>query len=292
LIVGGDWAESPLSTGDLNHDGHADLMVGDLDTMGIGNTYVLFGPLGDGEAKLADLASLTFTDAGSPGPTSLGISVSATGDHDGDSHPDVLIGGNTYDYRGGPGGGAYLWYTPLPSGSYDLTTPDVTFLGEESAGGGVASAGDVNSDGIDDIVIGADWADDLMGALENAGGAYFLFGGALPPVVSLATDADTRVIGTQYQEHVGEAVSTAGDWNGDGFEDYVMSSMVRGVHLFYGPGPGPSGDASAAPLTWATTSATDLDPLGDIDGDGCDDVLVGTGFASGAVIVRGQLGGL
>jgi hypothetical protein len=71
-----------------------------------------------------------------------------------------------------------------------------------------------------------------------------------------------------------------------------MSSMVRGVHLFYGPGPGPSGDASAAPLTWATTSATDLDPLGDIDGDGCDDVLVGTGFASGAVIVRGQLGGL
>jgi len=109
------------------------------------------------------------------------------------------------------------------SGTTDLEDAETKYTGErenDSAGLSVADAGDVNGDGVDDLLIGAPLQNSSE---EDAGAAYIVFGPADPGTVSL-DDADVKLSGVDDNDRAGYAVSTAGDVNGDGIDDVIVGA--------------------------------------------------------------------
>ncbi len=109
-----------------------------------------------------------------------------------------------------------------------LKNSDVQFWGEDGgdySGRSVASAGDVNGDGYDDILIGAYGDEDGGGNL--AGQTYLILGRASgwPKANSLA-DADASFIGEDNNDYSGFSVAGAGDVNGDGYDDILIGAYM------------------------------------------------------------------
>ena len=104
-----------------------------------------------------------------------GASVSGAGDVDGDGFDDLLVSASNED-SGGPGAGAaYLVLGPI-TGDLDLSEADAKLLGEidnDNAGYAVSGAGDVDGDGLDDLLIGTP-ENDAGGT--QAGAAYLWLG--------------------------------------------------------------------------------------------------------------------
>ncbi len=210
----------------------------------------------------------------------LGHAVAAA-DFDGDGIGDLLIGayGNDGD---APNSRAYLFYgRRIAPGEPHLSVADADaiFIGPEASAFGysVASAGDMNSDGFDEV---------LIGTFANAPPyrAYLFYGGIGNERLSgriQAEAADVIVTGNDFAGF-GRAVSSAGSVNGDDLDDIVIGSNGEGVLVFFGGkdddllrGNLQSGDADVklvGPGLFGTTVA----PAGDVDGDGSDDVLVGS----------------
>ncbi|HQZ66160.1 MAG TPA: Calx-beta domain-containing protein, partial [Planctomycetaceae bacterium] len=91
----------------------------------------------------------------------------------------------------------------------------------------MSSAGDVNGDGFDDLLIGASWADASGNGKSYAGDSYVIFGGAaLAATIDLATlgSAGITIFGAAADDHSGVSVSSAGDVNGDGFDDLLIGA--------------------------------------------------------------------
>ncbi|MES2645135.1 MAG: MopE-related protein [Myxococcota bacterium] len=224
-------ATSVAPAGDLNGDGHADLILGVPSNSeggsGSGAAYVVYGPVsGDIDLSLAD--AKLFGESGDR----AGCSVSA-GDIDGDGVNDLIIG--AYGDNSSPGA-AYVVFGPVV-GDLDLSLADATFIGEDNAdaaGISVASAGDVNGDGFDDVLIGAVEDDD---GGEDAGAAYLVYGPVSGELdLSLA---DVKLTGAGAGDGVGCAVAAAGDVNADGYGDLVVTMCFNegGAYLVLG-GPG------------------------------------------------------
>jgi len=197
------------------------------------------------------------------------------------------------------------------SGNVSLEDAALTVLGGaggDRAGSAAALVGDMDGDGVGELAVGAPYADP-RGADS---GAVYLLRGDLTGVVSLA-DAPhfARISGGATGHHAGDALSPAGDVNGDGYADLLIgaTSATGGgldsgeAFLFYGP---VSGDRVMADADLQMIGELSYDlaggrvgPAGDVDGDGDPDLLVGAegygdgGYQSqGAVyIVRGGLGG-
>ena len=176
--------------------------------------------------------------------STVGLSVSDAGDVDGDGHDDLLIGA-PFNGEGGPdAGAAYLLLGPI-TGRLSLHRADAKLVGEQAgdrAGAGVSSAGDVNGDGLADMIVGAphkltlDWEGPPRPGSAHRGGAYVVLG----PVsghVDLSVAA-TELVGVGYPERdgAGNAVSSAGDEDGDGFDDIVIGHWWAGYSLFDTPG--------------------------------------------------------
>jgi hypothetical protein len=132
----------------------------------------------------------------------------------------------------------------------------------------VASAGDVNSDGYDDIVIGAFRTPGGAGY----GQAYLFFGG---PATDAVPDLDLSPP-TGGTGQFGISVASAGDFNDDGYADFIVGARGGKAFIYYG---GPSLDATPdLTLTGETTGSwfgNSVAPAGDVNGDGFDDVIVG-----------------
>jgi hypothetical protein len=192
------------AAGDVNADGLADLIVGadDADPGGhvnVGESYVVFGSA-QGFPAVLPLVSLLpagggdgsrgFVLAGIDADDNLGSSVSAAGDVNGDGIDDLVVGANRAD----PGGRSSAGESYVVFGSaqgFPAVLPLASLLppaggdgsrgfvlagidADDHSGYSVSAAGDVNADGIDDLVIGAPSAD--PDGRSNAGETYVVFG--------------------------------------------------------------------------------------------------------------------
>ncbi len=228
--------ESTAALGDFNGDGRDDIALGaggagNNDRLSSGSVYVVFGTPATGVLDLLALGPAGLRIDGAAEDDRLGFAVSAAPDLDADGLADLLIGA----HDAGAGGAAYLVQGGRPAGMLDLADPDEGVLrfdgsAEESAGDAVASAGDVNGDGIGDLLVGAEDAD--ANDRQQSGTVYVVFGSdALPPVTDLANlgDGGFRIDAAQENGFAGELAVGLGDFNGDGRDDVATAGEFTDV---------------------------------------------------------------
>ncbi len=279
------FGSSVASAGDVNNDGFDDLIVGAyLNSAGgilAGRAYVFSGLNGDtlyvftGEAKVR-----------------FGISVASAGDVNNDGFDDLIVGAAHHPAAGTRTGRAYVFSGQTGETFY-------TFTGEAAGdrfGHSVASAGDVNNDGFDDLIVGAA-GNDAGG--NNAGRAYVFSGLNGDTLYVFTGEAGGDVFGDSF----GFSVASAGDVNNDGFDDIIVGALrndaggleagrayvfsgLNGdtIYVFTGEGRGDEFGISVA-------------SAGDVNNDGFADLIVGAqgndagGFNAGqAYVFSGQTG--
>ena len=239
LITGATGSQAGTSVsfaGDVNGDGFDDLIIGAPNHSGggggAGAAYVLFGHSGAfGSIQLGNLATTAgFAIQGDASGDRLGFSVSRAGDVNGDGFDDLIIGAPFGDDGGINAGEAYVIFGRA-SGFVDIDLSNLAagagfVIQGDSAGDrtgiSVSAVGDVNRDGFDDLIIGAD-----LGGM-GAGQAYVIFGhsGAFGTLdlTNLASSAGFVIQGDTALDHAGQSVSSAGDINGDGFADILIGA--------------------------------------------------------------------
>lgn len=224
--------------GDFNGDGFDDVVIGaTLGNSVTGQVYVIFG--GQSLASPFELSTLNGINGvifnGISASDLAGLSVGGFGDFNDDGISDILIGAIGADPNGNTDAGSvYVVFgsktftSPFALSSLDGTN-GVIYNGidaADSTGISTMFAGDINSDGISDIVIGAEGAD--TNGLE-AGEAYVVYGKSTSfssPIELSSLDGDTGFVinGIAAGDNAGRAVSTAGDFNGDGNSDFLIGA--------------------------------------------------------------------
>ncbi|MEQ1503833.1 MAG: integrin alpha [Myxococcota bacterium] len=289
----GSYGTSVASAGDVNGDGFDDLIVGDPDA---GDTQSTEGAVHLYLGSSLGLESTPSRSAWSGNQLArLGESVASAGDVNGDGFDDIIVGAPLYSNDTPEEGRAFVFHgsasglgaTPAWSAESDQQRSEF--------GHSVASAGDVNGDGFDDVVVGARYYD---GAQTTAGRAYVYLGSAAGLERTAVWIAESVQSGAQF----GTSVASAGDVNGDGFDDLIVGEpwFTDGhadegrVNLFLGSASGPELTA-----TWTAESDTvgagfgrSVASAGDVNGDGFDDVFVGSTYVGFAAVFLGQPGGL
>ena len=315
------WSVS--SAGDFNDDGFDDIIIGAPDAESqTGESYLIYGSAEwlSGSIDLRpvynslDGYSVHWFD-GQNGIKISGIddndwsgsSVSSAGDFNGDGIDDIIIGASSADPNGSNSGESYIVYgfANGSSANFNLTQLKYGYSGfkingineGDGSGRSVSSAGDFNGDGIDDIIIGASLADPNG---FRSGESYIVLGSA--SWISASLDLSWiafQINGNDENDWSGRSVSSAGDFNGDGFDDIIIGAT----------GADPNGSKSGASYVvfgssdWHPQGTIDLSSLdgtngfqingineqdesgssvssaGDFNGDGIDDIIIGASSA-------------
>jgi len=266
-IADASFGISVSTAGDVDGDGYSDVIVG---ASGSSSVYVYFG-------SSSGLVSTGFWNRS--GDTSYGHAVSTAGDVNGDGFGDIIVGAPLADST----------YTNC--GRVDVYLGSVTGLGVTPVwfiydlhdygqlGYSVATAGDINGDGYSDIIFGEDGKGEPGEWSE--GKAYVYMGGA----ESLAASSTWVVESGQANADFGFSVGSAGDVNGDGYDDVIVGALYYDngqnnegiVFVYHG-----SMDGLNTSLNWYAQSDADgaqmgnaVAGAGDVNGDGYGDVIVG-----------------
>ena len=317
---------SVSSAGDINGDGVDDVIVGAFgaDPNGIysGSSYVVFGRDAAAAGPFNPVLALSTLD-GSNGFRIDGVasfdfsggSVSAAGDVNGDGVDDVVIGANGAP-NGNQSGSSYVVFgrDAAVAGTFDPVLALSALDGsngfridgvalDDLSGISVSAAGDVNGDGVDDVIIGASDAEPNG---TYSGSSYVVFGrdtaaaGPFDPVLDLsALDGSNgfRIDGVASGDFSGRSVSAAGDVNGDGVDDVIVGayraepngSDSGSSYVVFGRDAAVGGFAAILDLSAldgsngfridgvvaGDNSGTSVSAAGDVNGDGVDDVIVG-----------------
>ncbi|AUB44531.1 Ca2+-binding protein, RTX toxin-related (plasmid) [Nostoc flagelliforme CCNUN1] len=250
-IASGDSSGASVSNaGDINGDGLDDLIIGAFraDPNGnsyAGQSYVLFGGRNLGSGGSLNLSDLNGTNGflinGIAAYDYSGESVSNAGDINGDGIDDLIIGAFGAD----PNGNSYAGQSYVVFGGRNLDSGGSLNLSDlngtngflingiaerDFSGDSVSNAGDINGDGIDDLIIGADGAD--PNGNSYAGQSYVVFGGrnlGSGGSLNLSDLNGTNgflINGIAGRDFSGDSVSNAGDINGDGIDDLIIGARV------------------------------------------------------------------
>ncbi|MFZ3117457.1 MAG: hypothetical protein WA159_03980, partial [Variovorax sp.] len=284
---------SVASAGDVNGDGLDDLIVGAINAdpngaSNAGRSYVVYGRTSGTVVNVSALTAGSSSDGfvinGEAGSDNAGWSVASAGDVNGDGLGDLIVGAPTSDPSGtsnagrsyvvfGQTGGAAIQLSSLTAG----TGSGFVINGQcanDASGTSVSSAGDINGDGLDDLLVGVKAADPASGT--DAGRTYVVFGQTGTTAIDLSalnagnSTQGFAINGASTGDGSGGAVSSAGDVNGDGFDDLLIGASNGD------PSAGSNAGRSYVVFGGNYLSPTVLAQLGTI---GTANVLVGTAGA-------------
>ena len=266
------------NAGDVNGDGFSDVLVGAPEASngqaleGLVHLY-LGGPGGLGAAPHQTL-EMNVANA------RFGFSVATAGDVNGDGYADVLVGAP----ESGAGGRAYV-FLGSPAGL--TSTPLLTLSGAAGAryGHAVSTAGDINSDGYSDILVGAPTGNLVHVFLGASGG----------PTSTPHAVLNGNLAGSSF----GHSVATAGDVNGDGFSDIIIgaptySSGQANEGAAYSYAGSDSGLVTTSVWFRESNRANiqfgfSVAGVSDVSGDGFFDCAVGAPFDSNGQAQEGRV---
>ena len=280
-----DYAGRSVSTGDVDDDGRSDVLIGayqaSFEGVITGGAYLFLGrgPSGDVPMDEADTAF-----RGDQQGDSTGWAVSCEGSVDGVGPADVLIGSDASD---GARGRVYLYPGPVASGELGPADAEVVWTGDQPGddlGYALATGGDANGDGIGDLLIGAPGA--------SGTGAVYLVLGPVEAGDSLA-DAAARISGVDGGDRAGSSVDFAGDVDCSGHHEILVGapnaySETGLVYLLGGSEAEPltgefslfdRRDAVLSGESAGDSAGISVSGAGDVNGDGCDDILIGSANA-------------
>jgi len=258
--------------GDLGGDGAVDLLVGGTDD---GDVWVMEGPITGDTSPSASGQLLS-------GATYSLSALAGLGDVDGDGLDDFAVGASE---RSGTG---RVWivtgFDSTLSSLADATALIDGASSDDGLGAAIAGVGDLDADGYADLVVGAPGVDLDS---RDEGTAYVLSGNITGPQ-DIADVATATLVGEYSNDAAGAVVAGGGDINGDGTPDLMVGSAGHDqagsnsgiTYLIYGDVSGAYelrlSDTFLVGRRSRDASATDIALVGDMNGDGFDDVATGS----------------